>query len=293
MGRQQSYIEFPVALLQGIPDRPTEEQRKQWCQMAVKWTVYHLAISLLRKAKTLPYERLHEIEQKTGLQDDHPDFYPAWACVILGCPLTITGREAVRVHNQCMDRFAIEQGRKLCRIRVDILASAASGALSWSQFRILVALYATLNHKAAAVRVHRGQLAAMASGYGSEKYLPPDLPDLLRPHQVSYRIRALEQRGLILSWMAGDRRSLYVSNSMDYSEFSRWMVSRETARLERRSRQPTAKEKAALLKQETAVVMGPTKAARVGLRETILTPDQQERLMQAMETGRRRISARD
>jgi hypothetical protein len=264
MTKQGSYYSFPIAYLQGMDTEPTVEQLNDWYDRVSAYSVYHYAVALCRET---PEDESHvyDLEDELGVSSDDEDFWPFVASSRLELvPLLSRNDITKRLSSADNLKLQIDAGGKLTRIRLDIMGSLMLQRIDWPDFRVLCAVYACCNAQAAAVRVHRGQLAAMASGFGSTKYLPPDLPDLLKPHQISYRIRKLEQRGFFTS-LTAHRRELYVSNCMDYASLSKWVAKRLSDKLRRRASVPTAVEKKKLLNAELAVQVGPEAAKRLNL----------------------------
>lgn len=125
----------------------------------------------------------------------------------------------------------ITTGRKLTRIRTDILADVRAGRMSWRDFAILSAIFAVCHptkNDARAGKASCQQLAAMAAGYGSQKQADDAGVALLKPHQVRQTIAKLQRAGWFARVPIG--RGQYFSNRLNQSQLESWVAAKEADR---------------------------------------------------------------
>lgn len=125
----------------------------------------------------------------------------------------------------------ITTGRKLTRIRADILDAARDGRMSWRDFAILSAIFAVCHPTkgdAKAGRASYQQLAAMAAGYGGQKQADDAGVALLKPHQVRQTVAKLQKAGWFARVPIG--RGQYFSNRLSQSQLESWVAQVEASR---------------------------------------------------------------
>jgi len=286
MAARDPYLQFPISLLQNMPAEPTKDERWNWLHRVIGWTAYHLGNSLRDKLEDVPVDRLHELVELTDTEHDDPNFWVYAAQIKLRCFALRDFEDIENAYLECLHRTTNhDAGRKQARIRIDLVPSIGVGHIPWPEFTVFAAIAACCNTKAAAVRVHREQLAAMAAGYGSAKAVPDDVATL-PVHRITYRLNKLERRGLLVS-LCANRRQLYVSLNMDHHELIQWMSVKNADKQKRIAAIPTKAERAAALRQATADRVGRFAAERLGYNT--LTEQDKRHLRKLQELRRRDI----
>ena len=285
MAARDPYLQFPISLLQNMPAEPTKDERWNWLERVTDWTAYHLANSLRDKLEDVPTDRLHELVELTDVEPGDPNFWTHAAQIKLRRFALLDFEDIENGYFECQHRTTnYDAGRKQARIRMDLVPSIGAGHIPWPEFTVFAAVAACCNTKAAAVRVHREQLAAMAAGYGSAKAVPDDVVTL-PVHRITYRLNKLERRGLLVAQCVS-RRQLYVSLNMDHAELIQWLAVKCADKQKRIAAIPTKAERSASLQQAVADRVGPFAAERLGLNNTLT--EQHKRDLRKLQELRRR-----
>jgi len=220
MSVHDKYVQCPIWMLQfGCSlDSVTAEQQRDRCIVLLSYAVRELTSMIYRSwtfgtAETgygMMQRHLQIAQDAEWCDDDQQETRAAFsaACELLKIDtggshrfLVGSGKRVQELEQQHPDRH--RTGKRIARIRMDIFNDAASGRMSWRDFAVLFAIYAACNDKKKpAVKITNRQLAAMAAGYGSRKYVTQEHGEeqaaaiLLTDRQVRSTREKLEQRGL-------------------------------------------------------------------------------------------------
>jgi len=215
MSVHDSYVQCPIWMLQfGCSlDSVTAEQQRDRCNVLLFYAYWQLAHMIYRNAKTgnkyygMIQRHLETAEDAEWCDEIDEEKYAAFLAageLLRISPDRFSKYEMKRLtefEQQHPDRH--QTGKRIARIRMDIFNDAASGRISWRDFAVLFAIYAACNDKKKpAVKITNRQLAAMAAGYGSRKYVTQEHGEeqaaaiLLTDRQVRSTREKLEGRGL-------------------------------------------------------------------------------------------------
>lgn len=265
MSRHDHYVTFPIWLLRtgqslrAKLDRQTVRDRLDGIS---EFCLHEMQQHLRRQAATEPtWSMLQRIADHRGF-DVEADFDEL---VAFAARQTLGMGAAVKIPWDSMAAIMaagdITTGRKLTRIRADILDAARDGRMSWRDFVILSAIFAVCHPTkgdAKAGRASYQQLAAMAAGYGGQKQADDAGVALLKPHQVRQTVAKLQKAGWFARVPIG--RGQYFSNRLSQSQLESWVAQVEASRQFRREqtgqqlqgrqiRHRVAEQKAAKLEQ--------------------------------------------
>jgi hypothetical protein len=240
MSRHDHYVTFPVWLLRTSQspllklDRQTVRNRldgiSEFCVNEMQQHLRRQAATE-RDATEPTWSMFQRIADDEGF-DVEADFDELVAVAArqtlgMGAAVKTTGNGMAAIMAAAGDATT---GRKLTRIRADILDAARAGRMSWRDFCILAAIYAVCYSlkDAKAGRASCQQLAAMAAGYGGQKQADDAGVALLKPHQVRQTVAKLQRAG----WFARVpiRRGQYFSNRLSQSQLESWVAQVEASR---------------------------------------------------------------
>jgi len=269
MSQLDAYFQFPICMMQGVSRTPDMAERTEFFTAVINRTVWFIADELERRydnaEDNMPEERVADLEERHDMYSSEPDFWFYVASDVLKLSKRVTQQQALQAVRSTAGK--LERGKKQTRIRMDIIHDVWAGDIDWVDFAVLVAVNACCNTKAAAVRVYRSQLAAMAIGYGGVSQVPDGVepwPD----SQIRYRMQKLERRGFLVQQTL-NRRHTYVSNSMSHYQLASWLAKKQADKYRRRTKVPTATDKAALLQVATESLIGATAASEISMYKGI------------------------
>ena len=127
-------------------------------------------------------------------------------------------------------------GKKLARVRSDIVFDAFNGKMKWRDFAVLAAIFAgCFDVKRKATLLRMSQIGAMSLGYGSAKYVPN--PELL-PHDkaVGRTVEKLRNRGYFVKASPNNGRSTYYSNSLSENQMVAYIGTIKAAKVTKKRR---------------------------------------------------------
>lgn len=218
--KSQPYFSFPIFCLQNpdhtIWDMPPEQAKRQ-CELIQLFAIAELALCGWPGDTQQAYHIASRHSQFHLLQDsDDIGIRYLAAQVQLETPFPRPYKETLELLQRRFPESARNAGKKLVRVRGDIVNDAKSGRLPWREFAYVVAVYATCTaaQKRASLATVQ-QLTAMAHGYGSARYMP----DGLQANQPTIRtqqrtVRDLSDKGRFFAMASPSNRANYFSISM-------------------------------------------------------------------------------
>ena len=241
MSRHDHYVTFPIWLLrtgQSLRVKLNRQTVRNRLDGISEFCLNEMQQHLRRRAATErdasepTWSMFQRIADDEGF-DVEADFdelvaYAARQTLGMGAAVKTTGDSMAAITASAGD---ITTGRKLTRIRADILDAARDGRMSWRDFAILAAIFAVCHPTkgdAKAGRASCQQLAAMAAGYGSQKQADDAGVALLKPHQVRQTVAKLQRAGWFARVPIG--RGQYFSNRLSQSQLESWVAQVEASR---------------------------------------------------------------
>ena len=226
--KSQPYFSFPIFCLQNpdhtIWDMPPKQATQQ-AELIQLFAIAELALCGWPGDTQQAYHIASRHSQCHLLQDsDDIGIRYLAAQVQLETPVPFPLDDVIRLLQRRFPETARNAGRKLVRVRGDIVGDAKSGRLPWREFAYVVAVYATCTaaqKKASLATVQ--QLTAMAHGYGSARYMP----DGLQANQPTIRtqqrtVRDLSDKGRFFAMASPSNRANYFSISMSQEYLNRY-----------------------------------------------------------------------
>jgi len=278
MSSTDHYLTFPLALLQFPGRKPhdiTATEAADRCKRIVFYAIGE-AIELMESHDdTRMVEMAGRAAERITNQDyaaqlDNEESLPFLAaCELLGWNPQWLLPDATQLEatsenwKDIGQQVKLEAGKKLSRIRQDVILDTLRGKMPWKEFATLAAIMAAClpiqryvpprrgtaagaddrsksqGGSAAAVQVHRPQLIAMASGHCSARTV--DKSDCMTPAQFDWLRKRLEKRKWF-AWGTINRRKTYVSNKLSPDELAKWTGTLKAKSLVRKYGKMTAKE---------------------------------------------------
>lgn len=257
MSRHDKYSTFPIACLQlgkALDDVTADEARERITQI-----VSRCIIELARHYEdVLDSDENDDLVKVYAMAERHKsckepidndkrfdaDTYHAYLAAeqTLGWNFEGNQKQAETYTKELERRVNWNAGKKLTRVRQDLLSQAMTGSLPWRDFAMLAAVYAgCFNEKKTPVRISRNQISAMALGYGSTKLRTTHASDVpqLSDHAASRTIAKLWKRKLF-SKASPNGRHMYYSHRMSQDQLMLYVAQIKAARLKKQLETRTA-----------------------------------------------------
>ncbi len=259
MAKTDRFVTFPISALRFdlSPDKVSSKDAALRIRELKLLSVMNLASHF---AETKHSNALDDMAFRMSHElDEYPEHHQSFVVSMLRHGMTLeelseSGEdldEICEAAEYASDRLQHDYGKKRARIRSDILHDVQNGGLTWREFAVLSAVYASLtstdDRKGSVQRICRDQMIAMASGYGGPKYVrqlsvPPER--FLTEKQLRRTLDSLNERKFFVRVSIG--RRAYFSNSFNQAQLEAYVAKIERDQVARsKAKSPSSNRAAA------------------------------------------------
>lgn len=264
MSQHDKYFTFPIALLQlgKSLDDVTPSEAKTRVSEIMDWCLWEMNKHLSEKRISEPSADVM-LEDMASRHSNHPgdldyDEEIDWLAAqnMFGIVHNVNWEQGKQLAAHAESLVSINAGKKLARVRSDVVSDAFNGKMKWRDFAVLVAIEAVcfsqkkaaasggVSKKNAAASVKFSQLRAMAIGYGSEKHCRDHSSDglVLSEKAIGRTVEKLRQRGWFVKASPDNGRNTYYSNKMSEAQMIQYVVQVKEAKTRKKRSKLTPRQ---------------------------------------------------
>lgn len=244
------YLVFPIALLQTGKRLDEFKDGDERASLIIAWCVSSCARKILKEiqgsdtddptfVKYLNMAQRQAAAAKKSLEIG-PETDPAQIAYLAAqCQLGWICHydlKACQQEEKRLDRVINRDlGRKLVRIRNDIIEDVKHKRMPWRDFAILAAIYAgCFDKERKAGTLTMSQIGAMALGFGSRKYCSDQT--CLHDKAVGRTVERLRKRSLFVKASPDNGRTTYYSNQMNQEQLTAYIAEIQVRRAMKRAK---------------------------------------------------------
>jgi hypothetical protein len=264
MSQHDKYFTFPIALLQlgKSLDDVTPSEAKTRVSEIMDWCLWEMNKHLAEKRTSEPSADVMLVDMASRHSnypgafdcDDEIDWLAAQK--MFGIVHNVPCEQGKNLAEAIKNRVSMNAGKKLARVRSDILWSVIEGKMKWRDFAVLVAVNAVcfsekksaasggVSKKNAAASVKFSQLRAMAIGYGSAKHCSDHNAAglVLSEKAIGRTVAKLRQRGWFVKASPDNGRNTYYSNKMSEAQMIHYVVQIKVAKIQKQRSKRTPRQ---------------------------------------------------
>jgi hypothetical protein len=253
MSQHDKYFTFPIALLQlgKSLDDVTPSEAKTRVSEIMDWCLWEMNKHLAEKRTSEPSADVMLVDMASR-HSNHPGAFDCddeidWLAAqkMFGIVHNVPCEQGKKLAEAIKNRVSMNAGKKLARVRSDILWAVMDGKMKWRDFAVLVAVYAgCFSERAAAASLKFSQLRTMAIGYGSAKHCSDHNAAglVLSEKAIGRTVAKLQQRGWFVKASPDNGRNTYYSNKMSEAQMIHYVVQIKVAKIQKQRSKRTPRQ---------------------------------------------------
>jgi len=279
MSQQDKYFTFPISFLQlgkSLDDVTPSEAKKRTSQI-MDWCIWEMNKHLAHKRYDDPSGDVILSEMAHRHPNAPDDFGNCsesdWLAAqqMLGLSHTVTWENGKKLAATLESLVSMDAGKKLARVRGDIMWNALDGKIAWRDFAVLVAIYAGCfsEKKNGAANLKFSQLRTMAIGYGSKKHCHDHNSDglVLSEKAIGRTVAKLLDRGFFVKASPDNGRNTYYSNRMSEAQMIQYVTQIKASKIRKKRSRLTQREINQQVTERANAMAGLTQEQEQYLRE--------------------------
>jgi len=273
MSQHDKFLTFPIACLQlgKALDDVTPKEAADRIRAIVPWCIREATLQNLRDPDCDTGKLLAIAERNPNFDEtEGTDVDIAFFAAIETLGWNVMHFEyAQHAASKLETAVAMSDGKKLSRVRRDIVLQAIKGGMKWRDFAVLVAIYAGCfdPKKRKAVPLTMEQIGAMSLGYKSATCVHANAAGefSLSEKAIGRTVEKLRKRKFFVKASPDNGRTTYYSNSMSEEQMICYVTEVKKSRIKKRKECRSMSEIQREINARANVLSGLTPEQRVTL----------------------------
>ena len=242
MSQHDKYLTFPIAFLQlgKALDDVTQKEAADRIRAIIPWCIREATLQNLRDLDGDTGKLLAIAERNPNFDEtEGTDVDIAFFAAIETLGWNVMHFEyAQHAASKLETSVAMSEGKKLSRVRRDIVFQAMNGGMKWRYFAILASIFAGCfdPKKRKAVPLTMEQIGAMSLGYKSAKCVHANAAEefSISEKAIGRTVEKLRKRGFYVKASPSRGRTTYYSNSMSEEQMICYVSEVKKSRMKKR-----------------------------------------------------------